>query len=72
MPLTQKQPITPRILGHIYLHLNMCSIFDASFRAMCLVIIVVCFAKAISLLTLHVPLMPPSKSYVQILLSLVV
>ena len=40
-PLAQKRPITPRILGHIYLHLNMRSSFDASFRALCLVIIVV-------------------------------
>ena len=50
-PLAQKQPVTPSILGHIYLHLNMRSSFDASFRAICLVIIVVCFARAISLLT---------------------
>ena len=71
-PPAQKQPITPRILGHIYSHLNMRSSFDASFRAFCLVIIVVCFARAISLLNVHVPLMPPSNSYVQILLSLVV
>ena len=66
-PLAQKQPITPRILGHIYLRLNMRSSFDASFRVICLVIIVVCFARAISLLNLHVPLMPPSNSYVWIL-----
>ena len=71
-PLAQKQPITPSILGHIYLHLNMCSSFDASFRVICLVIIVVCFARAISLLNLHIPLMSPSNSYVRILLSLVV
>ena len=71
-PPAQKQPITPRILGHIYLHLNMRSSFDASFQAICLVIIVVCFARAISLLNLHIPLMSPSNSYVRILLRLVV
>ena len=71
-PRAQKQPITPNILGHIYLHLNKRSSFDASFRAICLVIIVVCSARAISLLNLHVPLMPPSNSYGRILLSLVV
>ena len=31
--LAQKQPITPSILGHIFLHLNMRSSFDASFWA---------------------------------------
>ena len=72
MPPSQKQPITPSILGHIFFHLNMCSSFDASLRAFCLVNIVVCFARAISLLHLHVPLMSPSNSYVRILLSLVV
>ena len=72
MPLAQKQPFTPCILGRIFLHLNMSSIFDAPFQAFSLVIIVVCFARAISLLNLHVPLMPPSNSYVQILVSLVV
>ena len=66
-----KQPITPSILGHIYLHLNMRSGFDASFRAICLVNILVCFARAISLLNLHVPLMPPSNSYVWILPSFI-
>ena len=71
-PPSQKQPITPSILGHIFLHLNMRSSFDACVRAICLVIIVVCFARAISLLNLHIPLMPPSNSYVQILLSVVV
>ena len=71
-PLAQKQPITPSILGHIFLYLNMRSSFDASFRAICLVIIVVCFARAILPFNLHVPLMSPSNSYVQILLSLVV
>ena len=71
-PRVQKQPITPSILGHIYLHLNMHSSFDASFRAICWVIILVCFARAISLLNLHIPLMPPSNSYVRILLSVVV
>ena len=71
-PLAQKQPITPSILGHIFLHLNMRSSFDASFRAICWVIILVCFERAISLLNLHLPLMSPSNSYVRILLSLVV
>ena len=71
-PLAQKQPVTPSILGHIYLHLNMRSSFDASLRAICFVNIVVCSARAISLLNLHIPLMPPSNSYVWILLSVVV
>ena len=60
------------ILGHIHLHLHMRSSFDASVQAICLVIIGICFLRAISLLNLHVPLMPPSNSYVWILLSLVV
>ena len=50
----------------------MRSSFDASFRAICWVIIVVYFARAISLLNLHIPLMSSSNSYVRILLSLVV
>ena len=66
-PPAQKQPITPSILGHIHLHLNMRSSFDASFGAICLVNILVCFARAISLLNLHVPLIPLSTSYVRIL-----
>ena len=45
-PLAQKQPITPSILGHIFLHLNMRSSFDASFRAICWVIILVCFLES--------------------------
>ena len=40
-PPAQKQPITPSILGHMYLHLNMHSSFDASFRAICLVNILI-------------------------------
>ena len=71
-PLAPQKTITPSILGHIYLHLNMRSSFDASFRAICFVNIVVCSARAISLLNLHIPLMPPSNSYVWILLSVVV
>ena len=66
-PLAQKQPITPSILGHIYSHLDKCSSFDASLRAICLVNILVCFTRAISLLNLHVPLIPLSTSYVWIL-----
>ena len=71
-PLAPKKPITPSILGHIYLHLNVRSSFDASFQDICWVIIVVCFERSISLLNLHLPLMSPSNSYVRILLSLVV